>query len=114
MSAIVVAVISAVAAVVAGMFALAALDRMFTSDDLPAEEESKHKRRFDTWVNVYGFEYRGRQDADPRTAVGERLGPPEPGRPRSRHGPRTARLGAALARGQVSGRSRGSGPSPLT
>ncbi|MFE6616324.1 hypothetical protein [Amycolatopsis sp. NPDC057786] len=89
MSAIVVAVIAAVAsvsaAVVAGMFALAArrlearvqsadqvreriseqkramcepvvdmLDRMFTSDDLPTEEELKHKRRFDTWVNVYG------------------------------------------------------------
>ncbi|MEU8418351.1 hypothetical protein AB0C24_36610 [Amycolatopsis japonica] len=27
---------------------------MFTTDDLPTEEELKHKRRFDTWVNVYG------------------------------------------------------------
>lgn len=85
MSAVVVAVIAAVAsiaaAVVAGMFALASrrfearlqrvnqvsehkrdmyvplvdmLERMFTSDEVPTAEELAHKRRFDTWVNVYG------------------------------------------------------------
>ncbi|HEX5403727.1 MAG TPA: hypothetical protein VFX16_15655 [Pseudonocardiaceae bacterium] len=30
------------------------LDRMFTSTDVPGDDEMRHKRRFDTWVNVYG------------------------------------------------------------
>lgn len=30
------------------------LERMFTTDELPTPEEGQHKRRFDTWVNVYG------------------------------------------------------------
>jgi hypothetical protein len=89
MSSIVVAVIAAVAsvsaAVVAGLFARTArrfevrlqqsaqahdriseqkrsmyapvvdmLERMFTSSDLPTQDELRHKRHFDTWVNVYG------------------------------------------------------------
>lgn len=32
------------------------LDRMFTTDELPTPEEVRHKRRFDTWVNLYGSE----------------------------------------------------------
>jgi len=30
------------------------LDHMFTTDELPTSEEVQHKRRFDTWVNLYG------------------------------------------------------------
>lgn len=79
--AVIAAVASVAAAVVAGVFAMASrrfearlrrvdqvsevkrdmyvplvdmLERMFTSDEVPTEEEMKHKRRFDTWVNVYG------------------------------------------------------------
>jgi hypothetical protein len=79
--AVIAAVASIAAAVVAGLFAMASrrfearlaranqvsepkremyvplvdmLERMFTSDDPPNEEELAHKKRFDTWVNVYG------------------------------------------------------------
>lgn len=30
------------------------LDRMFTGEDLPTDEEREHKLRFDRWINVYG------------------------------------------------------------
>ncbi len=30
------------------------LERMFTTSDVPTSDELKHKRHFDTWVNVYG------------------------------------------------------------
>jgi hypothetical protein len=30
------------------------LERMFTTSDLPTQDELRHKRHFDTWVNVYG------------------------------------------------------------
>jgi hypothetical protein len=47
MSSIVIAVIAAVASV-------AAAEHMFTSNDVPTQDELRHKRHFDTWVNVYG------------------------------------------------------------
>lgn len=79
--AVIAAVASVAAAVVAGLFAMATrrlearlhrmdqvsepkrdmyvplvdmLERMFTSDETPTAEELAHKRRFDTWINVYG------------------------------------------------------------
>lgn len=83
--AIIAVVASVLAAVVAGLFALAArryegrlqhaseardriseqkrlmyepmvnlLDHMFSSDEVPSAEELRHKRHFDTWVNIYG------------------------------------------------------------
>jgi hypothetical protein len=30
------------------------LERMFTTSDLPTQDELRHKQHFDTWVNVYG------------------------------------------------------------
>jgi hypothetical protein len=50
------------------------LDRMFTSNDLPTDEELRHKRRFDTWVNVYGSD--GIVQAYSRLMQGLPLGPP--------------------------------------
>ncbi|HEY7597526.1 MAG TPA: hypothetical protein VH969_30555 [Actinophytocola sp.] len=79
--AVIAAVASVAAAVVAGLFAMATrrfearlkridqvaepkrdmyvplvdmLERMFTSDGTPTADELAHKRRFDTWITVYG------------------------------------------------------------
>lgn len=111
MSTITVAVIAAVAsvaaAVVAGVFALATrrfeanlqrsdqahariseqkrsmyapvvdmLERMFTTSDLPTQDELRHKRHFDTWVNVYGSDgavgaYSRLMQALPRSPPGD-------------------------------------------
>jgi hypothetical protein len=30
------------------------MERMFTTSDVPTQDELRHKRHFDTWVNVYG------------------------------------------------------------